>query len=66
MRFNIYRDLAQAATIVQERHTHSEVKFQSTINVAELQRQADDLAKERRELDTKVQQANWNVDLIES
>jgi hypothetical protein len=59
----IYRDLAQAATVTQDRYTKSEVRFMSTVNVAELQGQADALAKAHRELDTKIQEANWQIEL---
>ena len=44
LRYTIYRELAQAATITQQRYSKSEVKFQSTVNVAEIQNKADDLA----------------------
>ncbi|HEX2908665.1 MAG TPA: DIP1984 family protein [Phototrophicaceae bacterium] len=43
----------------------SEIKYVSTVDVAALQKQVDDLAKHYRELDTAIQQANWNVDLME-
>ena len=49
------RNLAQAAIIKQDRQTKSEIKFQSTIQVSEVQRKADQLAKEHREIDTRVQ-----------
>jgi hypothetical protein len=65
LRHAIYRDLAGAATVTQERYSKSEVKFQSTVNVAEIQRQADALAREHRELDTRIQEANWRIDLRE-
>jgi hypothetical protein len=32
----IYRELAQTATVTQDRYTKSEVKFKSSVNVAEL------------------------------
>ena len=57
------RNLAQAAIIKQDRQTKSEIKFQSTIQVSEVQRKADQLAKEHREIDTRVQQANWQTEL---
>jgi len=61
-----YRDLAQAASITdQARYSRSEVKFQSTVNVAEIQRQADDLARQYRELDATIQETNWRTELIE-
>jgi hypothetical protein len=65
MRHAIYRELAKAATIVQELSTKSEVKFASTVSVADVQRQGDDVARERRELDAKIQAANWEIELIE-
>ena len=58
-----YLNLAQAAIVKQDRQTKSEIKFQSTIQVAEVQRKADQLAKEHRQLDTRVQQANWQTEL---
>ncbi len=60
----LYRDLAQAAGVSQTRATRSEVKFVSTVNVSAIQRQADDTARQCRELDTKIQAANWTVELI--
>lgn len=62
---SIYRDLAQAATIKQDRYSKSEVKFQSSVNVAEIQHQADEFAKAYRELDAQIQEANWRTDIVE-
>ena len=61
----VYRDLATSATVDQARYSRSEVKFVSTVEVAAVQRRADDLAREFRELDAQIQAANWAVDLIE-
>lgn len=61
----IYRELAKAAVITQDRTTKSEVRFRSTVNIAELQKRADELAKEHRELDAKIQALNWQTDLSE-
>lgn len=61
----VYRDLAQAASISHTRMTRSEVRFQSTVSVAEMQRQADQLAKAYRELDAQIQAANWLTDILE-
>lgn len=65
LKHGIYRDLAQAATVTQDRYSRSEVKFKSTVQVADLQKQADQLAKEYRELDAQIQQANWQTELFE-
>ena len=45
--------------------SRSEIKFQSTVDVAEIQKQADDLAVAHRELDTRIQEANWHLELKE-
>ena len=60
-----YRELAQAATVTQDRYTKSEVKFKSTVDIPGLQKQADDLARQYRELDMKIQETNWSKDLLE-
>lgn len=65
MRYNAYRELANAASTSQNRTTRSEVKFVSTVSVATIQRKADDLAKEYRELDTRIQEADWLTTLLE-
>lgn len=62
---NIYRQLAQEATVTQGRFTRSEIKFQGAVEVSAIQKQADDLAKEYRELDTKIQACNWLTELVE-
>lgn len=64
-RQSTWRELAQAASIGQERYSRSEVKFQSTVNVAEIQRQADAVAQEYRELDTSIQEMNWLTELMD-
>jgi UV DNA damage repair endonuclease len=65
LKHGIYRELAQMATVTQGRYTKSEVKFKSTVNVAEIQKQADRLAQEHRELDAKIQEVNWRTELLE-
>jgi hypothetical protein len=65
LRHTAYRDLAQRATITQDRYSRSEVKFQSAVKVAEIQERADRMAQAHRELDTRLQAANWLTDLME-
>ena len=56
--------LAESASTRQDRYTKSEVKFVATVSVAELQKQADRLSKEFRELDTRLQELNWKTDIV--
>ena len=65
VRHAAYRELAQKATVTQDRYSRSEVRFQSTVDAGKLQQRADDLARQRRELDTRIQAANWIIDLVE-
>ena len=60
-----YRDLVSAASHTAHRAARSEIKIFSTVNVRDLQKQADDMARELRLLDNKLQQTNWAVDLME-
>ena len=47
------------------RQLRSELKMISALPVAQLRAQADDLARQIRELDVRIQQSNWEVDLME-
>jgi len=60
-----YVELAEAASITQGRYTRSEVKYIATINVAEIQKRADELAKNYRDLDARIQELNWKTELVE-
>lgn len=61
----ILQQVIEAAAVRQDRYSKSEVRFKSTVNIADLQRQFDQLAKEYREVDTTIQQQNWNTDLLD-
>lgn len=61
----VYRDLAEAAVVTQDRYSRSEVRFRATVDISAIQKRADELARERRELDAKIQEANWGTDLDE-
>ena len=61
----IYRELARAATVTQGRFSRSEIKFQSAVKVSEVQKRADELALAQRQLDARIQAANWLLDLQE-
>ena len=65
LRREAYSGLAQAASVTQDRYSKSEVKFKSTVNVPEIQRQVDALAKAYRETDARIQEINWQTELSE-
>ncbi len=62
---NALNALIEAASVQIAHYSRSEIKYLSTINVAETQKQVDALAKEYRELDTKIQELNWQTELMD-
>ncbi|OJU40959.1 MAG: hypothetical protein BGN97_08130 [Microbacterium sp. 69-10] len=68
MRHSLLTDAASAASGSGQgfmRQMRSELRQFSALPVGELRSRADDVAKELRELDSSIQQANWGNDLDE-
>lgn len=65
LRLAAQRSAIEAASTSQQRSTRSELRWVSHLPVRELQAQTDRLARERRELEAEIQQANWQHDLLE-
>ena len=74
MRRGFYASLADAATGQQSyggqvraamRQMRSELRLLTDVDVPALRRRADAVAKEHRELDIRIQQANWEVELAD-
>ena len=64
IRLDGYRLLVNEASSTARRATRSEIKILPTVNVAELQKTVDRIAKELRQLDNAIQQANWTTELL--
>ena len=64
LKLSAYRSLAQSASHLGHRGMRSEIKWLSTVNVRELQKRVDQLAKELRALDNAIQAAKWATELI--
>ena len=62
-RHRVRTDLADAGSASQARLTRSELRFVSAVDVPGLRREADDVARRLRELDTAIQQANWSTEI---
>lgn len=65
MRYKALNALVDSASDLQDRYSRTEIKMCSTVNVVKLQKKLDRLAQQYREIDTKIQSMNWQVDLIE-
>ena len=63
LQISILRDFADDASATVVRGTHTEIKIKSTVPVASLQKHIDDLGKDLRELDARIQELNWTTDL---
>jgi hypothetical protein len=64
LRQQVYQQAADAGTTRADRSTRSEVRFVAVLDVAAVREKADDLAQSWRELDVRIQEANWQHDLI--
>ncbi|WOV86746.1 DIP1984 family protein [Sporosarcina oncorhynchi] len=56
--------VAEEASIRNDRYSRTEIKVLSTVDVVSIQKQVDQLSKEFREIDTKIQGLNWTTDLL--
>ena len=57
--------LAQASGQGTPQYGYSPIKYFRTIEVGDIQKRADDLARRYRDLDSRIQALNWNVDLVD-
>lgn len=58
-------DAAAGKSASRPRQLRSELRQLTTLSVADLRRQADEAAQAHRELDTRIQQRNWEVELLD-
>lgn len=62
-RRNIYHGLFTASVVRDSRYSKKEIKFVTTLDVDRIMGVTDDLAKEIRILDSKIQLKNWEVEV---
>ncbi len=65
MRRSVLGDLVEAATPEHDRYSRTEIRYVPTVDVAEIQKRADQVAQRYRELDAEIQALNWETELIE-
>ncbi len=65
LRYSVINDVAATASDRIDRYGRSEIRKVSTVDVPALRRQLDETARQRRELDTAIQSANWSTDVLE-
>jgi hypothetical protein len=65
MRVSVYRQVVADAIERPVRYGLSEIKMLAAIDVSKTQKAGDEIARQLRELDTRIQELNWASDLIE-
>lgn len=63
-KIGILRAFLNESSALIDRYSLKEIKIDSTVDVAKLQKDLDALSKELRLLDQKIQEINWTTDLI--
>ncbi len=63
-RLSALRNFLSNASALVRRHSASEIKVKSTVNVRQLQKQVDGLSKDLRELEETIQEKNWTTELM--
>lgn len=63
-KISMLRDFLNTASNITGRTSRMEIKIHSTVPVAELRKQVDSLSKQLRELDIRIQSANWTAELL--
>ena len=58
-----YRDIISSASQIARRAMRTEIKILSAVDVKALQKKADELSRELREVDNRIQQINWMTEL---
>lgn len=65
LKIHVYKDIAYSGSQTSYRARNTEIKIKSAISVADWQAEIDRMAKELRLVDNKLQETNWNTNLIE-
>ena len=58
-----YRELRDNASGLARRAQRTEIKILSTVEVREIQKQADAISQELRKIDNRIQETNWQTEL---
>lgn len=61
---SILRSFLSDASVRTDRYSSKEIRVVSTVNVRELQKKADEVSEEIRRLNVKIQELNWQYELL--
>ena len=63
-KLSVLRGFLDNASAQVHRHSASEIRIRSTVDVRKLQKQVDGLSKQLRELEETIQEKNWTTELL--
>ena len=66
VKISAYRRIVNTASENTHRARGTEIKVKAVVRASDIQKQLDQMSRELRLLDNKLQATNWTVDLIES
>ena len=61
----LLKSAAEACRIENNYYSNSEIKWKPVLKVDSLEKQADDIAKKIRELNSAIQETNWTHELVD-
>lgn len=61
----LLKEAASACRVETNYYSNSEIKWKPVLKVESLEKQADDLSKKIRELNSAIQEANWAHELLD-
>ncbi|MEG2621859.1 MAG: DIP1984 family protein [Clostridia bacterium] len=64
LKIKAYREFTESASQIASRAARTEIKILATLPVKEIQSEVDALARALRDTDMRIQQANWETDLL--
>lgn len=64
-RHRLLLDAIDATAQSDDRYSYREIKWDYTISIASIQKQADDIAMKIRELNLLIQANNWQIELLD-
>ena len=62
-KINAYRDIVAKASNIASRMTRTEIRYMSTVNAREIQKEVDTMSATLRKLENIIQQTNWTTEL---
>lgn len=65
LKLSVLRSFVSESADKIDRYSNKEIKILSTVNIAQKQKEVDNLSKEYRLIDTKLQGLNWTTDIID-